>query len=90
MAAPGIFSGYGRLDHVLLGSATSSRTYDTWTSFYRTNNENDDNDVLNLSDDVAERPPYAEQLAGIQITLRLYDVGTRTVKQATITRSFRK
>jgi prepilin-type N-terminal cleavage/methylation domain-containing protein len=90
VAAPGIFSGYGRLDHVLLGSATSPRTYDTWTSFYRTNNENDDNDVLNRRDDVAERPPYAEQLAGIQITLRLYDVGTRTVKQATITRSFRK
>ncbi len=87
-SAPGIFSGYGRPGHVLLGSATSSRTYDTWTSFYRTNNTDDD--MQNGVDDVAERPPYAEQLAGIQVVLRLYDVGTRTVKQATITRSFRK
>jgi hypothetical protein len=87
-AAPGIFSGYGRAGHILAGSATTSRTYDTWSSFYRTNNQDDDGQ--NGADDPGERPPYAEQVAGIQVILRLYDADTRTVKQATITSSFRK
>lgn len=87
-AAPGVFSGFGRPGHVLSGTSTAARTYDTWTSFYRTNGQDDDD--RNGIDDDGERPPYAEQLRGIQVVIRLYDVDTRTIKQATITRSFRK
>ena len=86
--APGAFAGYGRLGHCLRGTAKTSRTYDTWTSFYAANNKNDDNggDV----DDDAERAPYSKQLGGIQVTLRLYEPQTKSVKQATIRQSFKR
>lgn len=74
-SVPGDFSGYGRPGHSLSGAAATNRTYDTWTSFYAAIN--------------SERAPYSAQLGGIQVTLRLYDSQTRSVKQATIRQSFK-
>jgi len=96
--APGAFAGYGRSGHCLLGTANTSRTYDTWTSFYAANNrDDDDSDGINgqlgnppAVDDDAERAPYSKQLGGIQVTLRLYDTQTKSVKQATIRQSFKR
>ena len=85
--APGAFAGYGRSAHCLRGTAKTSRTYDTWTSFYAANNKNDDS--VGGVDDDAERAPYSKQLGGIQVTLRLYDSQTKSVKQATIRQSFK-
>jgi len=85
-AAPGVFGGYGRAGHALVGSPTSSRTYDTWTKFYQTNGQDDDGN--NVIDDAAERAPYSEPLQSVRIVIRLYDAETKTVKQATITESF--
>ena len=86
--APGVFSGYGRPGHCLLGTASSSRTYDTWTSFYGTNGQDDDDN--GTPDDAAERAPYSQPLGGIQVVIRLYDADTKTVKQATITQSLKQ
>jgi hypothetical protein len=86
--APGVFGGYGRAGHCLMGSPTTSRTFDTWTSFYAANNQDDDgNDDI---DDDAEKAPYSNPLGGIQVVIRLYDPETKTVKQATITKSFKQ
>jgi hypothetical protein len=87
-AAPGDFGGFGRAGHRLTGSGTSARVYDTWTSFYATNNQDDDG--INGTDDDAERAPYPDQLPGIKIVIRLYDPDTKSVKQATIMQSLRK
>jgi hypothetical protein len=87
-AAPGIFGGFGRLGHRLAGTGTTSRTYDSWTSFYRSNNLIDDG--TGPADDATEGAPYAEQLPGIQVVVRLYDPDTKTIKQATITQSLKK
>jgi hypothetical protein len=83
--APGVFSGYGRSGNCLVGTATTSRTYDTWTSFYVSNLQDDDNN--DMVDDAPERAPYSQPLGGIQVVIRLYDADTKTVKQATITQS---
>lgn len=86
--APGVFSGYGRSGNCLVGTAATSRTYDTWTSFYANNNQDDDN--INGPDDAAERAPYSHPLGGIQVVIRLYDPDTKSVRQATVTQSFRQ
>jgi hypothetical protein len=83
--APGVFSGYGRSGNCLVGTATTSRTYDTWTSLYVSNLQDDDNN--GMVDDAPERAPYSQPLGGIQVVIRLYDSDTKTVKQATITQS---
>lgn len=83
--APGMFAGYGRSGHCLVGTATTSRTYDTWTSFYANNAQDDDTN--GSVDDDAERAPYNQPLRGIQVVVRLYDADTKTVRQATITQS---
>lgn len=85
--APGAFGGYGRTGHCLEAQAFSNRTFDTWTSFYDANNQDDDRN--GQVDDDAEQPPYSEPLGGVQVVVRLYDTETRTVKQATITQSFK-
>jgi hypothetical protein len=86
--AAGVFGGYGRAGHCLIGSRTTSRTFDTWTSFYADNNQDDDGE--DGIDDDAEQAPYSEPLGGIQVVIRLYDPETKTVKQATITKSFKQ
>jgi hypothetical protein len=88
VAAPGVYSRYGRSDNCLVGAAATSRTYDTWTSFYANNNQDDDNN--GTVDDAAERVPYIEPLGGIQVVIRLYDADTKSVKQATITQSLKQ
>lgn len=88
-AAPGDFGGYGQTGHRLAGSGTTSRTYDSWTSFYRNNHQNDDLPNAGI-DDALEGPPYPAQLPGVRITIRLYDPDTKTIKQATITQSLKK
>ena len=50
-----------------------------------------DNDGINGVDDPGERetsPPYPVPLRGIQVTIRLYEPGTRQVRQATVGADF--
>jgi hypothetical protein len=90
-AAPGVFSGYGETGHRLLGTYMSPRTYDTWTTFYGTNNQDDDGvGGVTPAAENAERAPYREPLGGIQVIIRLYDPETKTVRQATISQSFKQ
>jgi hypothetical protein len=54
-------------------------------------NDGLDNDGVNGVDDLGERetaPPYNYPLRGIQIRIRLYEPGTRQVRQATIENDF--
>lgn len=88
-AAPGAFGWYGRAGHCLSGNNNFlTRTYDTWTSFYAANGKDDDR--RNGPDDPAERSPYSEPLGVVQVTIRLYDRETKTVKQATVKQSFQR
>jgi hypothetical protein len=79
--------GTGTSAHVLAALANTSRTYDTWSKLYMTNNTSDDG---NLVVDVDEGPPYPAALPGIQITLRLYDSNSKTIKQTTISQTFKR
>jgi len=50
-----------------------------------------DNDGINGVDDVGERetqPPFSRPLRGIQITIRVYEPGTRQMRQATVKADF--
>lgn len=50
-----------------------------------------DDDGANGVDDIFERetsPPYPVPLRGMQVKLRIYDPGTRQIREASITRSF--
>ena len=90
-AAPGVFSGYGEAGHRLLGTYMSPRTYDTWTTFYATNNQDDDGvGGVTAAAENTERAPYRAPLGGIQVIIRLYDPETKTVRQATISQSFKQ
>jgi hypothetical protein len=90
-AAPGVFSGYGETGHRLLGTYMSPRTYDTWTTFSATNNQDDDGvGGVTPAAENAERAPYRQPLGGIQVIIRLYDPETKTVRQATISQSFKQ
>jgi prepilin-type N-terminal cleavage/methylation domain-containing protein len=79
--------GSGTGTHVLSGSAGTARTYDTWTTLYMTNSLSDDG---NLVVDADEGPPYPTALPGIQITLRLYEPSSKSIRQTTITQSFQQ
>jgi hypothetical protein len=69
----------------------SPRTYDTWTTFYATNNQDDDGvGGVTPAAENAERAPYRQPLGGIQVIIRLYDPETKTVRQATISQSFKQ
>ena len=81
----GYFANYGPGVHGLSGSATTARTYDTWTTYYMTNSLDDDG-IGGADDD--EGPPYPTPLAGVQITLRLYEPSSKAIRQTTITQSF--
>lgn len=72
-------------DSLLVGGATqlSGRTYDTWTTFYQSNGIDDG--TIGPADD---NPPYPANLRAIQITIRLYDAQSKTVRQRTIVHSF--
>lgn len=60
------------------------RTYDTWTTFYQDNGIDEGYRPSSLDDD----PPYSAPLAGIQVTIRLYDANSKSVRQRTIVHSF--
>jgi type II secretory pathway pseudopilin PulG len=50
-----------------------------------------DDDLANGVDDAAERetvPPYSQPLRGLQVKIRLYEPGTRQVRQATVAQDF--
>jgi hypothetical protein len=83
----GYFGNYGSgtSSHVLSGTVATSRTYDTWTTHYMTNSLSDDGNAV-VDDD--EGPPYPTPLAGIQITLRLYEPSSKAIRQTTISQSF--
>lgn len=82
LAPPSNFSGFGTAGHRLEGTQSSSRTYDTWTTAYTTNNIDDDGD--GTVDGLSESAPYASRLPAIKITIRLYDAGNGEVSQHTV------
>jgi hypothetical protein len=79
------FSGYGSVPG-LRGDQVSACTYDTWTTYYTSNGNVDDNSGTGDSDEGA---PYPHALPGVQITVRLYDPATKTIRQKTVTQLFR-
>jgi prepilin-type N-terminal cleavage/methylation domain-containing protein len=78
--------------------------YDTWAmSYERDGIDQDgsgeadqgfngiDDDGLNGVDDIDERdthPPYSRRLRGIEVTIRVYEPGTRQMRQATVGTDF--
>lgn len=78
--------------------------YDTWSYHYEHDGIDQDGDALtdegtnglddnnqNGVDDILERetsPPYPVPLRGMQVKLRIYEPGTRQIREATVTRSF--
>jgi hypothetical protein len=66
--------------------------YDTWSSTYMARGGNffDDDGIMGV-DNLNEQgtpPPYNEPLKGLQITIRVYEPSSRTVREVTIERSF--
>jgi len=78
------FSGYGAVSG-LRGSASTSCTYDTWSTYYTENGVDDDGFGGNEN----ESSPYPYSLPGIQVTVRLYDASTKTIRQKTVTKLFK-
>jgi prepilin-type N-terminal cleavage/methylation domain-containing protein len=80
------------------------RTYDTWSLNYERDGVNQDGDNFtdestngidddnqNGVDDYGERetvPPYPQPLRGLQVKIRVYEPGTRQMRQATVTTDF--
>jgi hypothetical protein len=79
-------------------------TYDTWSLHYEYDGLDQDGDGLvdegtngfdddeiNGVDDIGERetaPPYADPLRGVQVTVRVYEPGTRQLRQSTVVVDF--
>ena len=97
------FHRYGEPLSALVGTATSRRTYCTWSTHYEANglNENGggmdegtdglDNDGNSLVDDAAEQetsPPYPYPLRGIEVRIRVYEPSSRQVRQVTVRQTF--
>jgi len=78
--------------------------YDTWTSFYERDGEDQDgddvadegtdgldSDLINGVDDPGERetsPPYPVDLRGIEVRIRMMDFNTRQVRQVSVVGDF--
>jgi prepilin-type N-terminal cleavage/methylation domain-containing protein len=79
------WSEIGAPESNLIGDAKQpiGRTYDTWTTFYQSNGIDD-----GLAGDADEEPPYPANLRAIQVTIRLYDAQSKTIRQRTIVHSF--
>jgi prepilin-type N-terminal cleavage/methylation domain-containing protein len=100
------FAGFGdpKSGVALLGSTTTRRTYDTWSTHYESNGIDDDNDGPidegsdgldnnnnGIVDDITEQetsPPYPVALRGIEIRIRCYEPYSRQVRQVTVRHTF--
>jgi hypothetical protein len=98
-APPGYTTNQATTYRNLLG-----RTYDTWSLNYERDGVNQDGDNFtdestngidddnqNGVDDYGERetvPPYPQPLRGLQVKIRVYEPGTRQMRQATVTTDF--
>jgi hypothetical protein len=103
-AVPAHFAGSGAVGSGLQGSASTRRTYDTWSSHYEANGRDEDNDGLvdeslngldddgnGLIDDAGEREtahPYGFPLRGIEVRIRCYEPTSRQVRQITVRHTF--
>lgn len=108
---PGCFVDLGRCvpaGTILSGSANArsglTATYDTWSTFYETNGDDDDNDTIiddgtngldnngdGIPDDPGEDeapPPYATPLRAIEIRIRCLDPTSREIRQLTVRQAF--
>jgi hypothetical protein len=103
-AVPAHFAGFGDARSGLQGSATTRRTYDTWSSQYESNGRDEDGDGVvddwfngldddgnGQIDDAGERetvPPYAFPLRGLEVRIRCYEPTSRQVRQITVRHTF--
>ena len=99
-----LFSTFGNSLSGLNGSATSRRTYCTWSTHYEANGIDEDsdgttdegtdgldNDSNSLVDEYLEqetRPPYAFPLRGVEVRIRVYEPKSRQVRQVTVRHTF--
>jgi hypothetical protein len=81
-----------------------SYTYDTWSMHYENNGINDDGDMTidegtngldddanGIVDDANEmetQSPFAAQLRGVRITIRVYEPSSQQVRQMTVVGDF--
>ncbi len=90
IAAPSVsqfsrWSKFAAPESILIGDAKQpkGRTYDTWTTFYQSNMVDD-----GMPGPADDHPPYPANLRAIQVTIRLYDAQSKTIRQRTIVHSF--
>lgn len=81
-----------------------SATYDTWTTHYEFNGENEDGDpyvdegadgidnepdgLIDEADEAETTPPYGQPLKAIEIRIRCYEPTSKQVRQITIRHAF--
>jgi prepilin-type N-terminal cleavage/methylation domain-containing protein len=98
------FAGFGAAKSQLVGSATTPRTYDTWSTHYEANGLDEDgtlgpdegSDGLDNNndgqvDEIAEQEtsaPYPYPLRGIEVRIRCYEPSSRQVRQVTVRHTF--
>lgn len=98
------FSGFGNTKSLLVGSATSPRTYCTWSTHYEANGIDDDdsgitdqgtdgldnnsNSLVDEGDEQETAPPYPYPLRGIEVRIRCYEPSSRQVRQVTVRHTF--
>jgi hypothetical protein len=104
LSANPLFSGFGNSLSGLNGSATSRRTYCTWSTHYEANGIDDDssgtidegtdgldnnsNSLVDENDEQETRPPYAYPLRGVEVRIRVYEPRSRQVRQVTVRHTF--
>jgi len=104
LSANPLFSGFGNSLSGLNGSATSRRTYCTWSTHYEANGIDEDGDGTtdegtdgldnnsnSLVDEYLEqetRPPYPYPLRGIEVRIRVYEPKSRQARQVTVRHTF--
>jgi hypothetical protein len=77
----------------LVGSATTSRVYDTYCTTYEGEQAHDglDTDGNGIVDDDGEKvhaPPYPVPLRGIQVKIRIFEPDSRQVREVTVVQDF--
>lgn len=100
------FAGFGNAKSgaALVGSGTTRRTYDTWSTHYEANGIDEDNaygadqgsdgldnepdGLVDESDEQETLAPYPVPLRGLEIRIRCYEPSSRQVRQVTVRHTF--
>lgn len=98
------FAGYGAASSGLIGSDSTRRTYDTWSTHYESNGLDEDSDGIidegsdgidsngnGQVDEPAEQEtsaPYPYPLRGVEVRIRCWEPQSRQVRQVTVRHTF--